>query len=235
VALTLGTRHVVTGAGQFSIAQPVGLVVAIAGVPSYVARTSTLPVEYTKLAHIHLGTSLGWQSRIDVVLSPQLVYPIPNELTLLRHTLLTGETATIDEIATSSTLPVHLDPWDRNPADWTRAANIEAIGPTGVTSPWTYTVPSGKKLWLASAYARAARLYTGSAIGGAYAQISRNSVVVCALGYFGATPGLEQTAQLNGGPIVLAAGETLVSQYSNADTGGYVRLSMVATGFLFDA
>ncbi len=72
-------------------------------------------------------------------------------------------------------------------------------------------------------------------IAGAAASISRNGTVVASVSHYSNVVGVQLSAGLQGGPLVLVAGETLSTQYSNGDNGGFVGAGLVASGFLFDA
>jgi hypothetical protein len=235
VSLVLGAAHVASVPTVFSIANPVGLSVHLAGIPNYVPRDIGSPAEYHRLARLNLGNSLGYKPHLQLVTTPQLIYPLEPEYTLLSVNMTAGVTVTIDEIASSTTLIPKAAPYDRNPADWTRALSGSFIGPTSPTSPWSYTVPAGRKLWLSTATVQISRIIAASAIGGASASMARNGVNLVNVENWSNTPGVWQQNSVIGAPLVLVAGETLSAQYSNPDTGGYIHASCNATGFLFDS
>jgi hypothetical protein len=232
LTLTLGGHHVVTGAGQFAIAQPVGLVVSIAGIPNYVARDTPTPVRYKQLAFINLGNALGWQPRIAIEHIPQIFYPIQPEFTLIRHNLLAGETATIDEIATSTTLMPKAAPYDRSPTVWTQSANVTFAGGAGGTL-WTYTVPAGRMLYVSTLQVSLLRISVATAAGTTDVLVTRAASSVLVLNSLLNTVGVFDHAELASDGLVLQPGEVLAASYFSADTGGTHNATAYASGYTF--
>lgn len=235
MALTLGAHHVVTGAGQFAIAQPVGLVVSVSGIPAYVARDPGTPTLYHRLSKIYVGHTLGWQAPIDLVVVPQLVYPLAPELTILRYSFDAGETGTIDEIASSTSTTSLMQPWDRNPAPLVRQAGWLVAGGAVDTTQFTYTVPALRKLRITGAGVYLVRTTTPSAFsyGRAYLQINGAEWLDAYL--IQQAVGLMSKAEMGAGPLDVPAGTVIRAASYNNDTGGNMLQSMWVHGFLFDA
>lgn len=233
MTLTLGGHHVVTGAGQFAIAQPVGLVVSIAGIPNYVARDTPTPVRYKQLAFINLGNALGWQPRIAIEHIPQIFYPIEPEFTLLRHNLLAGETATIDEIATSTTLMARPDPWDRSPTSWSQTGIQFPTEPSAATTLWTYTVPAGRLLWIAAADLSIVRTIVATTNASAHMHLQRGGVDVLNLYDYTNVALSRSDKSLGPDGLVLLSGETIACTYQSGSIGGQHLFLGNATGYSF--
>lgn len=233
MALTLGAHHVVTGAGQFAIAQPVGLAISVTGIPAYVARDPGVPTLYHRMAHINLGHALGWQPAIDLELVPQLVYPLPPEFTLLRHTLLTGETATIDELVAAPVLNSVLQPWDRNPAPAVKGGVSTLAGVSGGTTQWTYTVPAGKLFALTHADISIERTVVATTAGLVILDVEVAGVVLLQIEV---TSNLALAYKEVGfdGQVIVPAGQTVLAWAQSTAVGGSCRLTSHASGFLFD-
>jgi hypothetical protein len=234
LALTLGLRHVVTGSGQFAITQPVGLVVSVAGIPAYVARDPGLPTLYKRIGHINFGHAFGFQPPIELELVPQLVYPIAPEFTLLRYTLLAGETATIDELAGPAVVPSTLQPWDRNPTAFSMNGVSAPAGPATATL-WTFTVPAGRKLFLATAQVQQQRVAAATSSAAVSVTIYRGNAPLCYSLDYTNTVGTKDRDTLSPGGLVLLAGEVLAASYNQTDVTGQHYIMAFASGFTFDA
>lgn len=235
MTLVLGARHIVTGTGQVAIANPVGLAIALAGIPSYVARDAGTPLRFHRMGRVAVGAAAGWRQNVDLVANPQLVFPFDGEDTLLGWTLLAGCTATIDELASSSTYPVRPAPWDRGLTVWSQSANAAPGPTTGTTTGWSYTVPAGKVLVLASAMALFGRISLATSAGIAQAIIAVNGFPVVEAADGSNVVGTSVRDALSGGPLYLPAASTVVSTYNNPDVGGLRIVWLLATGYLFNA
>jgi hypothetical protein len=232
LALTLGAHHVQVGTGQFAIAQPVGLVVSVSGIPAYVARDSPTPVLYHRMGWLNLGHALGWQQKIDLVHVPQLVYPVAPEFTILRVNLLAGETATVDEIASSTSTQALMQPWDRSPVGVTLQAVQNEAGSQSVTL-WTYTVPVGRMLFLATAMLSIVRTAAATAPLQASPAITRNGLPLLEIVDYTNIVNTEKTQSLAPGGMVLLPGEVLGATYFSNDAGGSRLVTALASGFTF--
>lgn len=93
-----GDVHVVTDSGHATISQPIGLVVALAGIPDNVSKLVGDVDEFWDLGRVLLGSSLGWLPRFDLTHVHTLLLPLPDSLTELSWTLLAGITATVTEL-----------------------------------------------------------------------------------------------------------------------------------------
>jgi hypothetical protein len=235
VALTVGATHTLSGTGQVAIATPIGLSIATAGIPSWVARAPGTPTTYHGLGKLSVGHALGWQAPVDLELVPQLVYPLPTEYTLLGYTFLAGLTVTVGELVAPAPLNSSLQPWDRAPAAWTAGAAAGFSGGTTTTTMWTYTVPAGRKLWLARATARLWHYIVPTTAGVALVQVLLNSAQMLYAECRNGVLGEQHSDDLQGGPLILPAGSVLSASVTNTDSGGGVIASADASGFLFDA
>jgi hypothetical protein len=218
-----------------TIATPVGLVVTSSSIPNYVPRGTGTPTEWHSLGRINLGNALGYFERIRIQLSPQVIYPIPDEMTLLSTNQAAGVTYGIDEIVSSASLPTRLEPWDRTPTQVSSQSTAQYAGGTGQTQTWTYTVPTGKKLWLARAAAHVARDTAATTVGMAGALIFADGRNLCQAVLRSNVLGAQDRDELNGGPFILSAGQAIAGYATVSDTGGLVTITLTMAGFTFDA
>jgi hypothetical protein len=233
MTLVLGARHVVTGTGQFAISNPIGVAIALAGIPAYVARDTGTPQRFHRMGRVQLGTSIGWRPSVDLVVSPQLVWPLEGEDTVMGYTLLAGCTATIDEVATSSRWPMKAAPWDRAPTAFSRNAFVGVSGPGNATL-WTFTVPAGRMLMLGDAMVGWSRTAASTSGPQAQVQLFRGSGALLSILDFANVIGDEDVQQLGPSNLVLLPGEILMASYQVFATGGSGYAQAYASGILFD-
>jgi hypothetical protein len=235
MALVLGPSHVAAAPAQFTIAKPLGLVLTSSGIPNFIPRDPWTPTEYHHIGRINLGNSLGMQQHVSIVLSPQLVYPLADELTLVNVSMQPGMTVTIDEIVRPAVPNSSLDPWDRGATAWSEFLSLNVPGPTSpAVVAWTYTVPAGKILMVDIARLRNTRtaVATGLAANQCFIAIGGQDMLNNVLA--GNTVG-DLREQLLTNPVTLLAGETISATYRNSDTGGSLAMELVAHGLLFNA
>lgn len=127
-----------------------------------------------------------------------------------------------------------LQPWDRNLVAWSRTAFPTITGAQTEAVAWTYTVPAGKKLWLASAKVAIRRNGAASTGGTVYASIRRGGQYIITVNYDVSTTGY-LADRLSGDALWLSAGEVLDAVSASTVTTGQVALDLVASGQLFDA
>jgi hypothetical protein len=218
-----------------AIASPVGLKIALSGIPAAFGSRLTVPVDHVNVGRVALGNADGFAPDLILEHSNTLLYPIPDSMTLVGLTLSSPVTAIITELLAAPVANSALQPWDRGAALWTQTAFqfLTAVN-TGAVA-WSYTVPAGKVLMLASAEVRMVRTAVATVVASvqAYIQAGGNTVVVIVgnanvLG--------EQVADsLTGGPLYLPAGTVVTANYScNESTGGHY-VWMNAAGLLFNA
>jgi hypothetical protein len=129
-----------------------------------------------------------------------------------------------------------LDPWDRSPTSFQVGSSAYVPAAGGSLNLWTYTVPSGQLLWLASAWTYLYRQYGANTNNPNYAAITRNGVTIISAALIGNTVGQLDRSTLGGGPLILAANETIQAVLQGGDTPGNTIIGVAAaSGFLFGA
>lgn len=234
MTLTLGAAHVCSVPTVFTIAQPIGVSVHLSGVPSYVPHDVGSPSEYHGLGRLNFGNSLGYRPHVQLVTSPQLVYPLDPELTLVSVNMLSGITVTLDEIVRPAAVSVPNMPWDRNPAPLILGGSYFTAGGIGVTQLWTYTVPTGRKLFVAGLHCYTVRQTQATTPGLTYVRALIGGLVACWLAAATNTIG-EHTYEESSIGLVLPAGTVISGDHSSSDVGGQYFSSVQGTGYLFDA
>jgi hypothetical protein len=235
VSLTLGAAHVASVPTVFSIANPVGLSVHLAGIPNYVPRDIGTPAEYHRLARLNLGNSLGYKPHLQLVTTPQLIYPLEPEYTLLSVNMTSGVTVTIDEIASSTTLIPKAAPYDRSATVWSQAGIQFPTEPFGATTLWTYTVPAGRMLWIAAAHLSIVRTVVATTNASAHMHIQRGGVDVFNIYDYSNVALSRADKSLDPDGMVLLAGETIACTYQSGSTAGQHLFMGNATGYSFAA
>lgn len=248
MVLTLGAQHVCTGTGSVAIARPLGLRAVLTGIPASAAAEPGTPLIYHQFRDVGIGardrglgrislgvTSLGYMEALDLVVTPQLVYPLADEFNLLAWSIVPGVTATIDEIVRPAVLNSALEPWDRNPQPIAVGGGIYVPGPIALTTTYTYTVPTGKRLFLSSARARLTRLSAATSVVVAEAIITVGAVSLVLVYAQSNIVGAIAEDGMQGGPLIVPAGTVLNTQVRSTDTGGAWAGHILFNDFLFDA
>jgi hypothetical protein len=231
--LALGAAHVASVPTVFSIANPVGLSVHMTGIPNYVPRDVGSPSEFHRLARLNLGNSLGYKQHLALVTTPQLIYPIEPEYTLLSVNMIAGVTVTIDEIASSTTLIPKAAPYDRAATTWSQTGIQFPTEPSGTVTLWTYTVPAGRLLWIAAADLSILRTVVATANASAHMHLQRGGVDVLSLYDYTNVALSRSDKSLGPDGLVLLASETLTCTYASGSTGGQHLFIGNATGYSF--
>ena len=233
MTLTLGAHHSCSVPTLFTTSQPVGLVLTLGSIPNYIPRDVGTPVEYHRIGRINLGNALGYKFHIPLTNTPQLIYPLEPEYTLLQVNQHAGITVGIDEIASSTSLMPKPQYFDRNPTSIQVNQFSVVSGAAAETVMWTYTVPTGRKLMLAHYEVRVVRAATSTAFGNMQAYGYVNTVQMLNAIDVENVVGRIVTDSLNAGALLLQAGEYVRASYFSGDTGGthYVRVMALGTEF----
>lgn len=128
-----------------------------------------------------------------------------------------------------------LQPWDRNPTAWSGQANTGVNGGTGVTVPWTFTVPTGRLLWVSQASIIIRRLTVATTPVAVQGWITLGATTLLYAPLVTNVLGGESRVELEGGPWIFVPASVFASQYQNLDTGGSANVDLRASGFTFDA
>jgi hypothetical protein len=221
------------GSGTQAISSPSSLLVTITTPPSIARRGRGNPASYFDVGFLTPGDASGWYSALVVSESPQHL-PLPASCTVLGYGLLTGAVLSVAEVF-PPTLSSQLMPWDRNPTVLALEGENVYAGGTAATQQWTYTVPAGRKFWIATMQCVVQRQTPPTTPGGTNAYISVGGVRLLQAYEYGGAQGLVDNAIGQGAEMVLPPGAVITGNVSNADTGGACVLSTRASGFTFDA
>lgn len=232
---THGPQFVISGQGTATIPAPVGLRLFWSG-NSPAARTQFgSPVRWWGIGRIDVGNADGWLMDVPLRYLEHLVYPLPDGMTVLGWTLAQGITVTVTELLGVPAPTVRDMPWDRAATPVVQAAGNSYGSPLTQLTQWTYTVPSGKKLWVSHARTLVFRQTAPSSTGWASGSIRLPSGYVTQASMFSPTVGNFQDDHLSAGPLILNAGDQLVAYASDGDAGGSCWIQNEMSGFLFDA
>ena len=235
MTLTLGAHHHATGPALFTISTPIGLVVTLSTIPNYVPADVYNPTEYHGLGRLNVGNSLGYLPHVSLVTPLQLVYPLPDELTLLRVGPVQGLTVDIDEIVRPAVLTSSKMPWDRTPTLIVLGANVASSPGGSVVTHWTYTVPTGKKLLITKAKVAAVRWTAATTLSYFASNIAVGGAQIAFAFGISNVIGTEIHDDQEGGTLTLQAGSVLTGQSQDTSTGGSYNVSHIVNGTLFDA
>jgi len=237
MAYALGAAHgPVSGGGSLSVAAPIGLLLETTSIPPTIGAEFGVPMYYRGLGHITPATADGWLPRIAIHYEDQLVLPLPPDVLEIGYELVDDADLVVTELVAAAPViaPTLQQPWDRNGAAVGASALLGLPGGSGVLSGLTYTVPTGRRLWLTSLSLRLLRLNTMPAaslttpgawwtVGGStWRQIRLSNLLV-------------EATDSYAGPLVLSAGTTITARGENGETGGWIYMDAAYAGILFDA
>jgi len=98
-AYLAGTIHsAISGSGEFSIADLIGLSVTFITIPDGHLAPSSDPLTYHQLGKVSLGTANGWRRSWQPTHSPYLILPISGAFTKVGYSFAAGVVATITEL-----------------------------------------------------------------------------------------------------------------------------------------
>jgi hypothetical protein len=235
VAYTLGTTSGgLTGAGQIAASGLIGVKVNVTAVPTGAGSRPGTPADYFGLGHITPGDANGWDANLPISHTSQLFYPLRDGISVVGYSLEPGVTASLQlllgQLGASSPTP----PWDRGAFPVSLGFSDYAGPHASATTRWTYTVPSGMRLWIASAGASVFRSsidapdYCMSFVQSPYANLAIASIRGGAIGLF--------THDAMQGPTFLAAGEIIRGYtYCTCGSGTRTVFNVHMAGFVFNA
>src|SRR5574341_10171 len=125
-------------------------------------------------------------------------------------------------------------PIDRNSIARVQNYDATAVAPHGLTTRWTYTVPTGKKAAVRSLWVAFIRQAVAAPAGEVWAIIGSGAGEPIWLFQNDNTAGATKSAAI-GNAFELVAGETINGQTADASTGGNHRYSITAYLLEFDA
>ena len=129
--------------------------------------------------------------------------------------------------------------YDRNPLPVSEKFFTQTLAPAGVTAQWTYTVPTGRKAMVESAFCYLDRATVATTAGYAQAFIQYLPQGVAAADMVQAAINNNAVDSsdkaINAGTAVMVAGDQLRGQTSDASVGGTYRADVIAKLTEFDA
>jgi hypothetical protein len=232
----VGVAHNLVGAGSVAIAQPVGLRLQLAGIPAAsVNRRARIPVEYFGIGDLAVGNADGWGQRVPLRFAQQVVYPLPDSMSVLAYDLVAGLTVTATELTAPAVAVPTTEVWQRNPAAATFLSYFWNPAGQPSTNPYTYQVPPGRRLQLTSLRATLTRIGTVPAasinVAQAYWQLDGVGQLVTTF----LSGGLMYSQDVLNGPLWLPALAAIRCFYYNSETAGGTYATLSFAGTLFDA
>ena len=235
MSYTIGASHgPFSGNGSFVISKPAGIRTVLTGIPGWTAHDTSLPPRFFRIGRFTLGNTHGFQNSVPIEYEQQVIYPLPPDWELLAYDIRNGASCTFYELVAVPDLSLK-QPWDRTPLPMFLDARPVATGATADTVAWTYTVPVGRRLLMAKLRCAVIRHAAATTVFESFAYIRVNSVLVTYAVLRGNVVGQEANDDLNSGPLVLNAGQTIDAHYCANVTGGTVSFNLLASGTLFDA
>ena len=227
---TLGTVHHLVGSGIVAVAAPLGLLARVTAAPARLSERFTTPATIFGLGVIRPGTADGWFVSTPLEAAETIAYPIADGATRVGFAL--GDGVSVDLVELVGTRP--RDVLDRNPAPAVRSSLSWNPAGQPATSPWTYTVPAGRRLILTSARVSLLRLSAlgnpGSGSGRGWFDLAGVSAFVD-LYLSNATYWAESAMQ---GQMIIGPGGQIVANYSNSESSGGYYVEHSISGTLVD-
>jgi hypothetical protein len=87
-----------TGAGTFGVADILGLAVTVSSSPSWLSSDMETPAESFKFGDLTTGTADGYQRKVWLIKSPQLIHPVSGIVTTVTYDLVDGVTINVLEL-----------------------------------------------------------------------------------------------------------------------------------------
>ena len=235
MAYTIGTSHgPFSGAGNFTIAKPAGIRTVATGISIFTGHDGATPRRYFRLGRFTLGNTDGFSRSWGLEYAQQLVYPLPPVWELLSYDIKDGASCLFQELVEAADL-TQKQPWDRAPLPIRLTGATDPTAGGSTTTIWTYTVPTGRRLFVERSSIRIFHYTAPTTVGAVYGNILLDAVNVLTCELRIGTVGVQEHENQGAGPLLLNAGQVLSSTALNQDTGGGARVQIAASGFIFDA
>jgi len=226
--------YALTGRGTQAIGQPAQLVVTVTNLAPQVRTNKTQPQGYYGVGWLSWGDANGFRLPVPISLSPQ-VFDLPPGMTRLGYSLLNGSTVQVAEVPAPGLANNQLNPWDRSPQPVSVGYNAGVQPSQGQMTTFSYTVPSGRLLWLAKASVLCTRLVAPTANNYGQSWIQDSAGQIAFAWFFNAALGAQARDDLLGGPLILPAGSVVSGYHIDYSTGGEWLVTHELHGFLFNA
>jgi hypothetical protein len=232
VSYTLGPEHAaLTGSGSLSVSTPRGLLLETTALPQTVSARFSVPWKYSDIGLLTWSSPLGVAGWTPLEFESQVVRLVDDEVTSVGYQLAPGVTLSVTELETP---PAVLAPWDRAAQAVSALYTNDLVAPVSETITWTYTVPTGKKLWLASASSAVQLTTVQSNVGMWRAWIERDSSRLVFANLGTNVAGSWSREDLSSGPVIMSAGSVLQGRISASGSGGKAVFTLAMAGFIFD-
>jgi hypothetical protein len=190
------------------------------------------PVNYYDIGLLRLGVQGAYYPAVPID-AASMVLDVPFDTTTLGYSLFAGASLRVTE---SFLVPAHaLQPWDRNPLPVVTSYAAGINGGVGPSQAWSYTVPSGRLFLIAAANCEIGRFALPTTVNYGHAYIQINGITAVQVFYSGNTQGSFTRDSLDGGPMVLRAGDLVAGFFQNTDVGGQYFFTLDLAGTEFDA
>jgi hypothetical protein len=193
------------------------------------------PNNYYHMGLLRLGSYNNWLPAFPVDALNQHI-EVPADVNQVSWAMVPNSAMRLTENITSLSIPNwQKQPWDRNPTVWVQEGEAAYAGGQALTQQWSYSVPAGRNLYIATMQCVVQRQIAATSPGGCNAYIAIGGTRVIQAYDWGGAQGLIDNAIGLGAAMICPAGTAIIAAISNPDQGGSCVLSTRASGFTFDA
>jgi hypothetical protein len=233
VPFDLGAEHGgLSGSGSFAVSAPRGLLLETSALPTTASARFSVPWKYSDIGLLTWSSPFGVAGWTPLEFESQVVRLADDEVSSVGYQLAPGVILTVTELETTPAPPA---PWDRAAQAVSQLYTNDLAAPQSETITWTYTVPSGKKLWLSSASVAVQLATVQSNVGMWRAWIERDSSRLVFANMGVNVVGAWTREDLSSGPVIMGAGSVLQGRISASGSGGRAVFTVAMAGFIFDA
>jgi hypothetical protein len=228
-----GPTHQISGTGEGELSGAVFLHVALTTIPAHLGVDFGPPAQYRDVGRLNFGNFYGHLPGVELVLPAQLVaVPEPN-ITLFAWDLTDGVEATVSEMLNADppggvSLP---PPWDRMSQPWAMGNEYQVLGGSGESQRWYHECGPGMNLWVSSATITMRRIAAAAGGNQCFAWIEVDGQQVLRASMFGGAVGASTAESLSSGPLILGSGSVITGNTYTGDSGGDIRVTILASGF----
>jgi len=230
----MATYSNLAGAGTQALSSNVSrLYIDVVTFGKVISTGRAAPTNYFHLGLVRLGVQGAYYPPVPID-AAQMVLDVPPGVTTLGYSLQDVTTITVIEVI-GPLSNSDLMPWDRSPALVNQAGNAVVSTTSGEVQAWTYTVPSGRILYVAHARVGLVVLTAYTSVTQGYCVLRTSGTVLLAAYSYALAVNSQNYDFLAGDAWYFPAGTVLVCAYSNAGAGGSTLVTAELSGFLFNA
>ena len=181
-----------------------------------------------------LGNVHGFQFSHGLEYVQQLLYPIAPVWDILAYDIKDGASCTFYELVDVPDLTLK-QPWDRTPLPVGGSFSVTANAAVAETTGLTYTVPTGRRLWLGQGELWVSPAVAQPAGARIYLYLRVASVRFSQLFVYTALPSQRYSANLPPGGLVVNPSQVIDILYAVSAANNSVDIGASFGGYLFDA